>query len=114
MSTATQDLTPQTSAPPSHRSPATNSAAETQESKLLFAVSAAVVTPLVFVAALLVTWSTGGGHAALLATVPAVFAAGFFGALYWLAGALERDGRVAVQPRTSGQNPGLPTGSRAA
>ncbi|MGH9036292.1 MAG: hypothetical protein ACRD0O_11055 [Acidimicrobiia bacterium] len=115
MSIATQDApqSPATTSAP--ESPATTSAAASENPKRLFAVTAVIVTPLAFVAALLQALPAGGGNAALIGVVPALFVAGFFGGLYWLAGALERDGRVTVvQPRISEQNPGLPKGSRAA
>jgi hypothetical protein len=116
MSIATQDLAPQGPANPSApRSPATSSAAASGSPKRVFAVTALVVTPLAFVAGLLLALPAGGANAVLIGVVPALFAAGFFGGLYWLAGALERDERVAaVQPRTSEQNAGLAKGPRAA
>jgi hypothetical protein len=107
MSTATQQLAP--------RSPAITSAPASENPKRLFAVTAVVVTPLAFFAALLLALPAGRGNAALIGVVPALFAAAFFGGLYWLAGALDRDGRVAVvEPGALEQNPGLPRGYRAA
>ena len=111
MSTATQELAPQSHATPSApRKPA----AADGNSKRIFAIAAVVVTPLAFLAGLLLALPAGGGPAVLIGVVPALFAAGFFGGLYWLAGALERDERVAAQPRTSEQSTGLPKSSRAA
>lgn len=107
MSTATHELAP--------RSSATISAPASENSKRFFALTAAVVTPLAFFAALLLSLPTGTGNAALIAVVPALFAAAFFGGLYRLAGALDRDGRVAVvRPTAAEQNPSRPTGYRAA
>ena len=112
MSIATQDVAPRS---PATAAPQSAPAAASRESKRLFAGTAVVVTPLAFVAGLLLALPAGGGNAALIGGVSALFAAGFFGGLYWLAGALERDERVAaVQPRTSGQNHRLPAGSRPA
>ena len=115
MSIATQDAPQSPATTPAPESLATTSAAASENPRRLFAVTAVIVTPLAFVAALLLTLPAGGATAALIGAVAAIFAAGFFGGLYWLAGALERDERVAVaRPRTSEQNPGLPKGSRAA
>lgn len=76
--------------------PATASAVAAESPRRLFALSALIVSPLAYVAALLLLMPVGGGNAALIALVPALFAAGFFGGLYGLAVALERDASTAA------------------
>jgi hypothetical protein len=88
MSTATQHLI--------RPRPATASPTASEDSKRLFALTALIVSPLAYVATLLLLMPVGDGNAALIALVPALFAAGFFGALYGLAGALERDESTAA------------------
>lgn len=77
----------------------------------LFALTAFVVTPLAYVVTLLISWSAGGGNAAVIAAVPALFAAAFFGGLAFVATAVERDeARVPAARRSSREL----AGSRAA
>ena len=102
MVTATQHLV--------RPSPATASAAAPENPKRLFALTAVIASPLAYVVTLLLLMPVGGGNAALIAVVPALFAAAFFGSLYGLAGALERDESTAAV----GQRHRLPTASRAA
>ena len=66
------------------------------ESTRLFAVLALVVTPVAFVGTLLLALGAGATNAAGIALVPALFAAGFFGGLYRLAIAVERDERTSL------------------
>jgi ABC-type multidrug transport system permease subunit len=68
----------------------------------LFAVTALVVTPLAFLVTLLVSWSAGGVNAAVIAAVPAIFAALFFGGLTFLAAVVERDEASVQAPAVSG------------
>ena len=88
MSTATQQLVRPRSA--------TASVAAPENPKRLFALTAVIASPLAYVATLLWLMPVGGGNAALIAVVPALFAAAFFGGLYGLAGALERDESTAA------------------
>ena len=83
------------------------------DSKRVFAVSALVVTPLAFTATLLLTLPAGAGNAAVIALVPALFAAGFCGGLYRLAVAVERDERMAL-PAAAHHNWRSARASRAA
>ena len=83
------------------------------DSKRVFAVSALLVTPLAFAATLLLALSAGAGNAAIIALVPALFAAGFFGGLHWLAVAVERDERIEL-PATATYDWRSAPGSRAA
>ena len=76
----------------------------------LFAVTALVVTPLAYVVTLLISWSAGGGNAAVIAAVPAIFAALFFGGLTFTAAAVERDEALPAARRDSREL----AGSRAA
>jgi hypothetical protein len=78
----------------------------------LFALTAVVVTPLAFVATLLLSWSAGGTNAAVIAAIPAIFAALFFGGLSLLAAAVERDEARLVFAR--GRHVSRPEGARAA
>lgn len=96
MSTVTQHLDASPAAP--------------ENAKRLFALTALIGSPLAYVATLLLLMPVGGGNAALIALVPALFAAAFFGALYGLAGALERD----EPPAAVEQDHPLPKASRAA
>ncbi len=68
----------------------------------LFTVTALVVTPLAYVVTLLLSWSAGGGNAAVIAAVPAIFAALFFGGLTFLAAAVERDEAHLPAPAVHG------------
>ncbi len=78
------------------RSQATTHRMGPRDSKRVFAVSALVVTPLAFATTLLLALPAGAGNAAIIALVPGLFAAGFFGGLYRLAIAVERDERLAL------------------
>lgn len=83
------------------RSQATTRGRRAGDSKGVFAVSALVVTPLAFAATLLLALPVGAANAAVIALVPALFTAGFFGGLSWLAVAVERDERMALAATAS-------------
>ena len=71
-----------------------------------FAACAILVAPVAFVAAMLLSWDAGALNATLIAIVPGVFAAGFFGALYLLARVIERsERRDAVVVSATNQTP---------
>ena len=80
----------------------------------LFAVTAFVITPLAFVVTLLISWSAGGVNAAVIAAVPAVFAAVFFGGLTFLAAVVERDELGLSVPAAPRRDSGQLAGTRAA
>ena len=82
------------------RSQATTRRMRARDPKRVFAVSALVVTPLAFAATLLLALPAGAGNAAIIALVPALFTAVFFGGLYWLAVAVKREERMA-RPATA-------------
>ena len=82
------------------------------DSKRVFAVSALLVTPLAFAVTLLLALPAGAGNAVVIALVPALFAAGFFGGLYRLAVAVDRDERTALAATTRHRAPA--PGTRAA
>jgi hypothetical protein len=67
------------------------------DSRRVFAVSGLIVTPLAYVATLLLAMGAGAKNAALIALVPALFAAGFFCGLYWLAVVVKRDERRSLR-----------------
>jgi hypothetical protein len=96
------------------RSQATTRRMRAGDSKRIFAVGALVVTPLAFAATLLLALPTGAANAAIIALVPALFTAGFFGGLYWLAVAVEGDERMALPATAASHNWGPARGSRAA
>jgi hypothetical protein len=96
------------------RSQATTRRMRAGDSKRVFAVSALLVTPLAFAATLLLALPAGAGNAATIALVPALFTAGFFGGLYWLAVAVKRDERMALPATTTDHNRRPVSGSRAA
>jgi sorbitol-specific phosphotransferase system component IIBC len=77
----------------------------------LFAVTALVVTPIAYLVTLLISWSAGSGNAAVIAAVPALFAAAFFGGLSFLAVAVERD---ELREPVSAAASRPPAGARAA
>lgn len=84
------------------------------DSTRVFAVSALFVTPLAFATALLLALPAGAGNAAIIALVPALFTAGFFGGLYWLAIAVNQDERMSVPATATDHNWRPASGSRAA
>ncbi len=84
------------------------------DSKRIFAVSALLVTPLAFATTLLLALPVGATNAAIVALVPALFTVGFFGGLYWLAVAVERDERMALPATATYHNWRPAPGSRAA
>ena len=96
------------------RSQATVGRMRAGDPERVFAVSALLVTPLAFAATLLLALPAGAGNAAIIALVPALFTAGFFGGLYWLAVAVTRDERMAL-PATATHHSWRPASrSRAA
>jgi len=84
------------------------------DSKRVFAVSALLVTPLDFAAALLLALPAGAGNAAIIALVPALFTAGFLGGLSWLAVAVKQDERMALPATAIDHNWRPAPGARAA
>jgi hypothetical protein len=96
------------------RSQATVRRMRAGDSKRVFAVSTLLVTPLAFAATLLLALPAGAGNAAIIAVVPALFTAGFFGGLYWLAVAVKRDEAMALPAAVTYHNWRSAPGSRAA
>ena len=82
------------------RSQSTVRRVEPDNSERVFAVSALLVTPLAFTVTLLLALPAGAANAAIIALVPALFSAGFFGGLHRLAIALTQDERM-VLPATA-------------
>ena len=75
---------------------AASSAQEATASKRVFGASGLIVTPIAFAIALIVALSAGWQNALLLAVIFAGFAAVFFYGLSWLATAVRRDERRAL------------------
>jgi hypothetical protein len=96
------------------RSRATVRGMRAGDSNRVFAVSALLITPLAFAATLLLALPAGAGNAAIIALVPALFTAGFFGGLYWLAVAVKRDERMALPASATYHKSRPATASRAA
>jgi hypothetical protein len=81
----------------------------------VFAISTIIITPLAFAVSLLLALPVGVVNAVIIAMVPALFAAAFFGGLYLLAHAFERDERSgAVFAPASDQSSRRARRSRAA
>jgi len=77
---------------------------QADDSQRFFGIVALVVMPLTFAATLLLALPAGAGNATLIALVPTLFAAGFFGGVSWLAGAMERDNYMPVSAPAASHN----------
>lgn len=96
------------------RSQSTARRVESDNSERVFAVSALLVTPLAFTATLLLALPAGATNAAIIALVPALFSAAFFGGLRRLAIALKQDERMVLPANATNHHSHPAPASRAA